>query len=116
MEGYRIEKNDLLSLHSFHTDSGICIDDAPFIVADVLTDLDTGNSVHFMPSIENLVGEAWLVFAKWADEICDWHRGCLHYYLAVYFFCLCYFVILHFIEVFLQESFVLFHILSREFC
>lgn len=71
MEDYEVEEDDVLSLHSYHTDSGICIDDAAFIASDISTDSDASTSVHFTPSIEDLVGEAWLAFAQWADEICD---------------------------------------------
>jgi hypothetical protein len=71
MEDYEVEEDDVLSLHSFHTDSGIGIDDTAYFADEVSTDSETDTSVHYTPSIEDLVGEAWLAFAKWADEICD---------------------------------------------
>lgn len=71
MEDYEVEEDDVLSLHSFHTDSGIGIDETAYFADEVSTDSETDTSVHYTPSIEDLVGEAWLAFAKWADEICD---------------------------------------------
>lgn len=71
MEDYELEEDEVISLHSYHTDSGVGIDDAAFIAADVSTASDTSTSVHYTSSIEDLVGEAWLAFARWADEVCE---------------------------------------------
>lgn len=64
MEDYGVEEDDELSLHSFHTDSGIGIDDAAYFAVDDSTVSETDTLVHYTPSIEDLVGEAWLAFAK----------------------------------------------------
>lgn len=66
-----MEEGEALSLHSFHTDLGIFIDDTAYFTDGISTDSEADTSVHYTPSIEDLVGEAWLVFAKWADKICD---------------------------------------------
>lgn len=66
-----MEEGEALSLHSFHTDSGIFIDDTAYFTDGISTDSEADTLVHYTPSIEDLVGEAWLAFAKWADKICD---------------------------------------------
>lgn len=66
-----MEEGGALSLHSFYMDLGIFIDDTAYFTDGVFTDSEADTWVHYTPSIENLVGEVWLVFTKWAEKICD---------------------------------------------